>query len=358
MANLDNLEEIKQLDSKQTALSIEKLPFQFEQAWRESSQISFPSEYKAAQNIFVVGMGGSALGPEVVYYLTRERLPIPLTLVRDYSLPAAATKNSLVIVSSYSGTTEEVLAAATQAKDKGLMITGITQGADLGEFLRAGSYPAYIFTPENNPSGQPRLGLGYLVGGILGLLNSAGFTNFEDSQIESTINFLKGLNETLKPEIATEKNAAKRLASVLVGRGIGIVGAEFLSGNAHVFSNQINENAKNFAFPFLLSELNHHLLEGLGFPKALEGQLKFVFLESDLYSTRLRRRVEITKTVFAKQNVEALPVKLTGDSGLAQIFEALTLSSWTSFYLGILNGVDPSSIPWVDFFKSELEKSQ
>jgi hypothetical protein len=86
--------------------------------------------------------------------------------------------------------------------------------------------------------------------------------------------------------------------------------------------------------------------------------LRFVFLESDLYSTSMRRRVEITKTVFGRQGVNVLPLKLEGSDGLDQAFEALTMSSWISFYLGIINGVDPSAIPWVDFFKSELEKSQ
>src|SRR3989304_4108060 len=130
MTNLDNLQEISSLDKKQVASSIEKLPDQIEQAWQESSQIQFPQEYRQVKNIFIDGMGGSGLGPEVVSTVFKDKIRLPITLIHDYHLPGFVDENSLVFISSYSGDTEEPLSAGEEAISKGYKVTGVTCGGN------------------------------------------------------------------------------------------------------------------------------------------------------------------------------------------------------------------------------------
>ena len=135
-----------------------------------------------------------------------------------------------------------------------------------------------------------------------------------------------------------------------------MIASGFLSGNAHVLANQINENAKTFANYFIISELNHHLLEGLKFPNNNSKNLHFFFFESDLYHPRNQKRYAITKDTLNKFKISHFSYHLTGKTELEQSFEALLFGTYVAFYLAILNSIDPSSIPWVDYFKEELGK--
>jgi len=354
MLNLDDAGEITDLDKKQVATSIEKLPDQVEQAWTESSAISFPENYTGVKNIIIAGMGGSALGPELARSILTDKITLPLVIVRDYKLPAFADENTLVILSSYSGTTEEVLSCAQGAVSRNCKIAGITEGSDLGHWLKKGGYPTYIFEAKNNPSEQPRAGLGYMAVGIVGILHSLGFVKISSRHIEDATGSIRGLGEDFHPDSKISNNFAKEIASKLQGFEVSILAAEFLSANAHIFANQINETAKTFSSYHLLSELNHHLLEGLGRPENLSQNLKFVILESDLYSDKIKKRIEITKDILDKHKFDVISVKFEEETPIVQALDTLLVSSWTSFYLGLLNGVDLSEIPWVDYFKKRL----
>jgi len=134
------------------------------------------------------------------------------------------------------------------------------------------------------------------------------------------------------------------------------VGAEHLRGSAWVMRNQIHENAKNYANTYFLPELNHHLLEGLGFPEGIWEKLYFVMLESENYSKRIQQRFEITRKVLDKQSIEYAVFVPDQKSVLGEVYEILIFGSWVSYYLAYLNGIDPAPIPFVDFFKEELGK--
>lgn len=356
MSKLDNAAEISRLDKRQVAASIEKLPDQIEQAWKEASQIEFPESYKKVKNVVIDGMGGSGLGPELITCVYKNELKVPITVMHDYNLPEFVNEDTLVVISSYSGTTEEPLNAGDQALSAGYKITGTTVGGKLGEFLEKNNLPGYVFKEENNPSGQPRLGLGYSVGGILGMFKSLGLLDVDHQEMERVLFCTRELNSKLLPKNPVSENFAKELATKLQGNSVGIMAGEFLSGNAHIFANQLNETSKNLSFYFIIPELNHHLLEGFSKPENLGEQLKVILLESDLYSDKIKKRTQITRDIIEKQKVETITVKMEGDTPLVQVFEAILVSSWTTFYLGILNGFDPSEIPWVDYFKEQLAK--
>ncbi len=338
------LKFMNNLDPKNVLGSVEMFLDQCKQIWFESKQLQFPADYKNCQNVIVCAMGGSAYGGYVASALFKDTLKVPLLSNNDYHLPGFASSHTLAILSSYSGGTEEVLSCQKEAMEQGCQITGIAGGGILGEFLKN---KGLVFDPKFNPSGQPRLGMGYMVLGIMGILNNLGLISVPDEEMSSAIAEVK----EAQPQIRIR---AKELAQKIYGCIPVYFAAEFLSGNAHIIRNQTNETAKSFAAFSLLSELNHHLMEGLKNPA--DKKLFILFIGSDLYSERLKKRVELTKDVVRQQNVLFDEYKAGGSTKLAQVLEVLSFGGFLTLELAFLYGQDPSVIPWVDYFKQHLEK--
>jgi len=354
MADLDNLEEIKWLDSNNMIGSLQALGDQLKAAWSESRLVQIPPEYKEVQNIVVVGMGGDTLGPHLIRSVFD--VSLPLQILSDYLPPPFVDESTLVIVSSYSGTTEEILSVLEESLERGAKIIGIGSGSKLIKNLKREGLPYYHFDTKYNPCGQPRAGLGYLIGGVLGFLSQLGFVNFSDQNMEKVLVAIGEANKRFGLDCKLEQNQAKKTASDLLGKIPIVVAAQFLAGNAHIFANQINENAKTFSAYFLLPDINHHLLEGIRFPANLGERIKFVFLETNQYSKKIKARVEITKEVLSKVGVESISYSVKSVDRSEAAFEVLALSSWASFYLAIANEIDPTPIPNVEFFKQQLAK--
>ncbi|MDP3244640.1 MAG: SIS domain-containing protein [bacterium] len=337
MSILDNEKIIKKFDSRGVLVSLGKLNAQCQQAWTEANKINLPVSYKQIKNIVAAGMGGSTLGAHIVKSVFEKELKIPFEITNHYFLPAYVNKDSLVFLLSYSGNTEETLSAAQQATAKKAKVIVITNGGKLANLARKHNWPAYIFLPRHNPSGQPRLGVGYLLAGMIAFLNN-----------------LSLIKSPSPPLFERGEAGAKKMAMALQNKEIILVGSEHLTGNLHAFANQINENAKQFACYFLLPEMNHHLMEGLSFPKENKNRLKFLFFESTLFHPRVMTRYSLTKEVLKKQNIQSLAWRPKTKTRLGQALEMLAFGGFISFYLAVLNKIDPSKIPWVDYFKKKL----
>src|SRR4030042_3958590 len=344
---LDDVEEIKKLDSNNVVESIKSFGDQLKTAWQELRLVEIPLEYRNVKNIVVAGMGGSCLGAHFVRSVFD--LSLPLQIVNDYFLPTFVKGNTLLVVSSYSGDTEETLSAFSDGQKREAKILGISSGGKLVEELKQKSLPFYQFGSKYNPSGKPRLGLGYSIGATLGVFAKLGFLNFTDQDLEKVVNSIEKMQ--LGPEIPVEKNAAKALATALNGKIPVIFASEFLAGNAPIFANDLNETAKVFSAYFLIPEANHHLLEGISFPNNLKEIIKFVFLESDNYSLKIKARCQVTKDLLGRNQIEYVTYKIVSQEKQTAAFESLIFSSWVSFYLAILYETNPGPIPNVDFFK-------
>lgn len=348
MIDLTNLEEIKKLDPKDVYGSTGLLADQCTQVWLDAQKIKFPDDYKAVKNIVICGMGGSAYGAHVALSLYGNSLPVPLYLVSNYYLPEFVNQDSLVILTSYSGSTEETLSCAQEALEKKAKIIGLTSGGKLGHFLRQNNFPSLIFDPKNNPSGQPRLGTGYIVLGTIALLTRYVLVKAGDSEVQTAIQELRENQNQIQ-------SSAKKLAQKIYGSIPVIFAAEFLGGNAHIIRNQFNETAKSFSAFSELPELNHHLMEGLKNPS--DKKLVVLFLTSDLYSDILKKRVMLTKDVLEKNNTPILTYEAKGTSKISQMLNVLSFGGYVTVYLALLYGQDPSLIPWVDYFKEKLKSS-
>lgn len=356
MVNLDDTEAIKKLDTSGVLTSTALFADQCVQAWKESSSLSFSDSYKQIYNIVVCGMGGSRFPPKTIKELFRDRIKEPYEIVDDYTLPAYVDSDTLVVLSSYSGGTEEVLSCAQDALKRGARISAITTGGPLGEILQKNGFIGYIFHPQHNPSGQPRIGGGYMLMGHIGILKALNLLDIDPSEVGEAISFAGEVTKNYLPEIRSDQNQAKLLAMRLKEMHPFIITSEFLRGFGNGFANQINETAKMISDPRHIPELNHHFMEGLKKPESLRQNGLFLFFMSQLYSESVRKRYTITKEIVEKQNIKTHTLELRGPSKLAQVLEAFTLSGFTTFYLAMLYDVDPSKIPWVDYFKQELAK--
>lgn len=359
MIDLNNFEEIKKLDPKNVFESSEMFVKQCRQIHELVEQTELP-EYNfspitgaAARDmrlscVVFSGMGGSAYGGHVVSSLFRNELPIPIVVNSDYGLPAFTNCDSIVILTSYSGMTEETLSALEKAKEAYAEIITLTSGGKLAELAGANDYDKMwqvVFAPKYNPSGQPRLGTGYIVLGTIEILRKIGLLKIASNEVIQAINEVEGNQNYIK-------STAIDLSKKIYGNVPVIFSGPIFTGNAHILRNQFNETAKSFSSFHAIPEANHHLLEGLKNPK--DRKLVALFLDSDLYDEKNQKRIGLTKDVLRRNEISILSYKALGSSKLSQALEFLAFGGFLSFFLAILYKQDPSLIPWVKYFKEKL----
>jgi len=355
MHSLDDPNIYKKLDQGNSYVSIAALADQCEQAWSDVSKLTFSDHYRGLTSILFAGMGGSAYGARIVKSLFSDSLTVPVDIVNDYHLPSYTNQDTLVVAASYSGTTEETISCANEAIAKQVPLIGICNGGPLGKLLSDAKAPAYIFMPTHNPSGQPRLGQGYMQAGQIAMLSSLGYLKVDSEALSSCIGQMRKRTEMLSQESQFEKNPAKQLAQRIVNKEVLLIGSGFLEGAIAAIRNPFHETGKHMAHYYIVPELNHHLMEGLRFPQ-IQKQLAFVLIHSSLYETAIQKRMSLTGQVVGKNNVETVDIHLSFEGKLAQVFELIQLGSFVTFYLAMLHGVDPAKIPWVDYFKKKLKE--
>lgn len=356
MVNLDNREDIVRLDSQNMLGSIEQLAQQVEEVERAVAAVAIPESHTKATGILVCGMGGSTLPAHILKTVFAEKLAVPFEIINNYHIPAWVGSATLVLVASYSGTTEEAVAALGEARARGCMVAVITSGGALKDAAVSGNFPGVVFTTKNNPCGSPRMGLGYSLMGSLLLFAKCGFISFgaeEIAQVKATIASAAARFGVAAP---AGDNLAKQFAAAMLERSVWYIGAEHLTGSVHAAANQMNENAKRFAGWFVIPELNHHLLEGMIFPKNNPANLAWVLIESDLYDAKIQKRFQVTKEILTKNNVLFMSYQCIAGTKFLQAIECLMLSSYVSYYSALLEGLDPTAIPFVDYFKAALAK--
>lgn len=353
---LDNLETIKKYNPSKSVESIDSLPDQLNRSWQGARGIKMPKNYRKVKNVIVCGMGGSNLASELIRSIYKGQINLPFVLVRGYDLPKFANKDSLVLVVSYSGNTEETVSCLKQAVVRKTKTFCLASGGNVISLAKKNKLPFYQISRKLNPSGQPRYGLGSQLGAMLAILNKLRIIKVDKKDIEDTIDYLEIVNKLFATERSSGKNLAKSMAKDFFGFTPFIVSADFLAANSHILANQINESAKNLAVPYLIPELNHHLMEGLALPLTVTGKVKFLFFSSEQYPALIRKRFAVTQKVLKKQKISFAEYSINGDSRMMAALEILLFGSWFSFYLAVLNKQKPAQIPWVDYFKAEMKK--
>lgn len=352
---LDNPRVYAQYDADDIGFGIDRLAEQVRMAWHDAQEVNIPKTYTKVDHILVVGMGGSGLGAHILQDLFQRKSKVPFSLHHDYALPAWVHASTLVILSSYSGTTEEVLAAADDALRKKAKILVIAAEGTLVAWAKKHDVPAYIFTPGDLAK-QPRLGLGFSLAGILGLLARINLAPVKEEDIRRAIAAMGEVTDLCANDVPFEENPAKQVAAAIADKQVFIVGAEHLSGNAHAFANQVDETGKQLATYFLLPELNHHLLEGFSHPKDSAKNTAVIFLHSSLYHPRTRKRFTVTADMIEELGARVVDYVARGKDLLEESCEVLQFSSYVSWYLAMVNKEETTAIPYVDAFKALMGK--
>jgi len=285
---IESVERIREADPGDMLGRIKDLPKQVRDAWAIASKSTIAPAYSDVRNIVVAGMGGSAIGGDLAAALLADELKVPMNVHRDYGLPAYVGRDSLVIVSSYSGNTEETLSSFEEARKRGAKVLALTTGGKIAELARASNYPIVTFSYK----AQPRAALGYSLGLVLGVLTKLGFARDLSDDIEAALSDLAKLEERVHEGART--NDAKRMALELQGRIPFAYGAGVMGVMARRVKGQWNENAKNWSAFDVMSELNHNAVVGFPHPPIAREALTVLLLRSDRDNPRHKIRFDVT----------------------------------------------------------------
>lgn len=354
--NLDDLSFMKKIDAQDMLGHINGLPDQLETAWDLNRTQPFeglnPSKGSLRQ-IVISGMGGSAIGADLMAAAVMDTCSVPISVHRDYGLPAFANgPETLVICSSHSGNTEETLDSFETADRKGCRVLAISIGGELVEKATAAGHPVWQFAHE----GQPRAAVGYSFGLLLGALSRLGLVPDAGAEIAGAVRAMKSQSAALVAESPVHKNPAKRLAGQLVGRWVTVFGAGILAPVARRWKGQINEVAKAVANFEAIPEADHNTLAGVLHPsEVIPPHVISLFLRAPSDHPRNRLRLNMTRQAYMLEGLNADGYTAKGDSPIAHIWTALHFGDYVAYYLAMAYGVDPTPVAALQNLKAALK---
>ncbi len=345
-------EEIFAIDTSNMYGLLKKFPAQVREAVSLGASPAPRWNVRDIRQIVLCGLGGSAIGGDLLKSYLAGEVRIPFLVNRNYSLPRFVGPKTLVIVSSYSGNTEETIASHQEALRRKARILCITSGGKTGKLARAHRTPLIVIPPGL----PPRAALGYSFFPLLVALGKLGFTGNKAREIRETIALLEEKASAYgTPDPAT--NRAFQLAELLHHRlGVVYSSTDRFDAVATRWRGQMAENGKSLLFGHVLPEMNHNELVGWNVLRDQMKEMQVFFLRDKGDHRRIALRMDLTGGILAQYTPHITELRSEGDSLLARMFSLIALGDWTSFYLAILNGQDPTPVKVIDYLKAELAK--
>lgn len=305
------------------------------------------------RNIIVTGLGGSAIGGDILRSYALPKANIPISVNRDYDMPQYIGQDTLVLAVSYSGNTEETLSAYRQARDKGADIVCLTAG---GKLMEMGQDDGY--TVIKVPGGLvPRAATGYLFAPLALALEKMGILSGVTADLKEVVLVLQGLRESLSPRVDAPDNKAKAIAARMKDSIPVIWGVSGTSEIAALrWKAQINENAKSPAYFNVFPELNHNEIVGFEVPPEILSRQAVIILRCKADKERINKRIEISKNIIRDKVKTVIEVSSQGESFLAQFYSLTYMGDYASTYLALEYGLNPTPVEVIDYLKSELAK--
>jgi glucose/mannose-6-phosphate isomerase len=348
--NLDDPKNYQKFDPSGMLAHIRNFPQLCRQAWQMGLNFKLPDEYRKVKKIIILGMGGSAIGGDLVASLAVNESPVSIQVCREYLLPQHVDESTLVIASSYSGMTEETLSAFELSFETSALKMAITTGGKLKSLCESKSVPFFTFDYKTSP--RAALPFSFFI--LLGILNNLGILPQRDSDVNDTFTRLEDINKAMQETCPTGINPAKILAQKLFGRLPLIYGAGITTEVAHRWKTQINENSKTMCYYEVFSELNHNAVVGYRFPQDLLPKTMVILLDSDLLHERIRLRYAVTQKLLDKAGIQNQTLKGEGKSALSQMMGLVLYGDYVSYYLAILSQADPTEVQSIDYLKNVL----
>lgn len=307
-----------------------------------TSALDLP-KIKSFRNIIVSGLGGSGIGASIIGEMLQDELKVPYIVNKGYFLPRFADKNTLLIINSYSGNTEETVNVIQQAIEKRLAIICISSGGKIEEFSKIHKFP-HIKLPSGLP---PRASLGFSLVSILFILQSQKLISKKPlTQLKKAAVFIDKQQKKIHKE-------AENLAKVLYDKIPVLYSGDMYESVLVRWRQQINENAKQLCWHHVIPEMNHNELVGW---RTKDNQLAAVFLRNEDDFLRIQHRIEINKKTISNYTDHVLELYSHGKNKIEKMMYYINLGDWLTCYLAELRSFDPVEVKVIDELKSELSK--
>lgn len=354
--DLDNLQGFKQLDRQNMLAEIEGLPDQLQSAWEMGLRQTLPESPANYTRMVISGMGGSAIGADLLAAYVASSCAIPVSVHRDYGLPAYAHgKDTLFVASSHSGDTEETLDGFEGALRSQCTVVAVTTGGELARRAQEHRVPLWQF----QHAGQPRAAVGFSFGLLLALIYRAGLIPDPSADLREAVQSMKASQENLHTGTPAAHNPAKRYAGQLMGRWVTILGAGQLAPVARRMKTQINEVAKAAANFEFIPEADHNTLAGTSNPEeVLMPHTMNLFLRSPSDHPRNRKRIDLTKQAFMVEGLNTDFLDASGKSMLAHIWTLILFGDYMAYYLAMGYEVDPTPVEALVSLKEAMKSGR
>ena len=348
--SLDDLSLYPRVDPTGLRYRLRTFPLQCRAAWDESLTFDLPGDYNQAKRVLVVGMGGSAIGGDLLADLASLEDSPPIFVSRDYRIPRYVGEDTLVLACSYSGETEETLSGFRQALSQGARIVAVTGGGTLA--AEAEKHHVPLFTVEYESEPRSALGYSFIVPTVL--LMKLGLISDKTEDFQEAVEVLERLVPELAEDSPSRSNLAKDIALALLNRLIVIYGAGIFSGVARRWKTQFNENSKVWAFFELLPEAHHNSVVGYSLPVEVRDHAFALLLRPGLLHARMYPRYQVTQELLKKESIPQRAVEGRGESALSQMLSTILLGDYISYFLALLQGENPSPVAAIGYIKERL----
>lgn len=346
--NLDDPDQVRRLDSDGMLEKIRCVPEQCLLGWNTGRSVALPDGYSRVTAAVVAGVGGSAIGGDLVRAITQTTARVPVLVNRDYSLPNFVGADTLVVCSSYSGATAETLSALDEAMARKAKIVLLGTGGRLFEI--GAEYPKIRI----HARGMPRSAVAESALALLSLLESLELIPSFEAQVNGLPAELARVVRSLDLDVPEGQNPAKQLARRLHGRVPVIVGIGPLGPVARRWKAQINENADHWAVFDELPEFNHNSIQGVRLPPAAPESLQVIFLRPEATDLRSARQAAVAGEMLGQFGIATSTLTMPGDGPLVQLLSGVVWGDFISYYLSALNGVDPTPIANIELLKGRM----
>lgn len=347
---LDDLEGMREIDKSNTLAFYINAANHYRESIKKAEKVKL--EYQTPENVVIAGMGGSAIGGEILKDFTRNTAQVPVEVSREYHLPAYASKKTLAIIASYSGDTEETLSSFLDALNRKCMVFCVSSGGNLIKYAKKLNVP-YLQVRAEMP---PRAALPHMLIPLISCIRNINDTEFSNDFSEAT-KLLEKVSDENSPNKPSEKNFSKTLALNINGFVPAVYGFGPYRGVALRFKQQFNENAKIPAKWETFSELNHNETMGWEGARELAKCCAIVFLREEAEPVEIHSRIEITKSLMQPNVQNIFEVWAQGKSRLAKMLSTILTGDFTSVYLAMLRKVDPTPVNTVAVMKEKIEQN-
>jgi glucose/mannose-6-phosphate isomerase len=353
---LDDRGHLESIDVSDMLGHINRLPEQFQTAWETGLRQELPAAFRSMRQVVVLGMGGSAIGGDLLGGLLSANGRVSLYACRGYEIPAWITGgDTLIIASSFSGNTEETIAAYQQATQRGLPVLAVTTGGKLAEMVKANTH--HVLWQFQHKS-QPRAALGWSLGMLLALAHRLEWLPNLEKDVAEAVAILQKFRPEYAFENSAATNPAKRQAGQYVERMPVIYGSGAFEVVARRWKTQLNENSKIWAMYEPMPEANHNNVVGIEFPTFLMSKLIVQFIRSAAYDhPRVALRYDLTGRMYMQHGIATDTFSPQGESLLAQMMHAIQFGDYLSFYAAIAQNADPTTIVPIDELKAMMAAS-